>query len=61
MGSSIDPRLAILMSALVEAEDCINSGRIKEGLEAIQRAENLLADHMDLELDQWREQSEFLP
>ena len=60
-GSSIDPRLATILAILSKAEDCLASGRTGEGLEAIQLAERLLASYMDLDMEQWREQAEFLP
>ena len=60
-GSSIDPRLASILAALSEAEECIASGRSQNGLDAIRSAEKMLAEYMDLDMEQWREQAEFLP
>ena len=39
----------------------IDSGRIHDGLEKLQSAERQLAAFMELDMEQWREQSEFLP
>ena len=60
-GSRIDPRLARVLELHVEAETLLDSGRAQEGRERLQEAARLLADYMDVDLAQWREQSEFLP
>lgn len=61
MKHRIDPRLAEVLELLSQAESLIDSGRAGEGLEKLRRAAELLAGFMDLDLDEWREQSEFLP
>ena len=61
MSSSIDPRLAQILELMTEAESLIDSGRIHAGLEKLQSAERQLAAFMELDMKQWREQSEYLP
>lgn len=61
MSSRIDPRLAQILNLMTEAEALIGSGRTGDGLEKLKLAERQLAAFMELDLDQWREQSEFLP
>jgi hypothetical protein len=61
VSSRIDPRLAQVLELMTEAESLIDSGRISDGLDCLKRAEQQLAGFMDLDLEQWREQSEFLP
>jgi len=61
MRNRIDPRLAEVLELLSQAEGLIDSGRTGEGLEKLRHAAALLAAFMDLDLDEWREQSEFLP
>ncbi len=60
-GSRIDPRLVRVLELIDEADALIDCGRTQEGRQRLGEAAALLAGFMDLDLQQWREQSEFLP
>lgn len=57
----LDPRMVKIMSLLDEATALIESGRTADGLERLRQAEMLMADLMDIDIDDWRDQAEFLP
>jgi len=61
MRHKLDPAMVTVMTLLEEADSLIESGRIAEGQRVLHRAREEIAKIMDIELDDWEAQSEFLP
>lgn len=61
MRHKLDPRMVQIMSLLDEAATMIECGKIADGLERLRKAESMVADMMDIDIDDWRDQAEFLP
>jgi len=61
MRHKLDPKMVKIMSLLDEAATMIECGKIATGLELLRSAESIVAELMDIDIDDWRDQAEFLP